>query len=424
MTFSPAESRVRDAIAARAAHLLEDLRLHVALATGGGVARSAAALDHTRALLTMRARALGAELELVPGEPRPAWLYGSPGYGAPPASAAADAVPAAPLPTAICRRDDQAASSLRPLLIAGHLDTVHDPAGPFQSLTLAPDGKTATGPGCVDMKGGLIIALAALEALDACGIRLPWTLLLNSDEETGSYHSERVIFAQAQRIAARRGVGIALEPAGLGGTLITHRAGSGQFFIEVRGRAAHVGREFRSGISAVNALAAMITRIAALSRPDDDLIINIGPIDGGHATNVVPDRARAWGNVRFPTQSAAAELEAALRRIAAELIPPGAQVRLEVSFIRAAKPLTPAVERLASLAQSVSRDLGRELPLAKTAGVCDGNVMQAAGLPTLDTLGVRGGGLHTLEEWIELDTLVERCQLLALFMMRASEQSD
>jgi glutamate carboxypeptidase len=140
---------------------------------------------------------------------------------------------------------------------------------------------------------------------------------------------------------------------------------------------------------------------------------------------VVPDRARAWGNVRFPTPHAAKELEENLQALAAAAASsgPGVAVEVHTSFIREAKPQIEGTRRLAEIARDSSQALGRDLPFGKTAGVCDGNIMQAAGLPTLDTLGVRGGGLHTPEEWIELDSLVDRCQLLAVFLMRASEQS-
>lgn len=425
MPLSQAEQRVCEAIASRRAALLEDLRLHVELPTGGG---NAPALERTRDLLTASARRLGATIELRTGDPRPEWLYGSPGYGGilgeplapagrePATRSHASARGSGTI--AICRRE-QVANPRPPVLVCGHLDTVHDPLGPFQKLTTAADGRTATGPGCVDMKGGLVIGIAALEVLDESGVRLPWILLLNSDEETGSYHSQRTIFEEAARVAAAGGIGIALEPAGVQGELIVERAGSGQFFIEVRGRAAHVGRDFRSGISAVNALASLIVQIAELSRPDEDLIVNIGPIEGGTTTNVVPDRARAWGNVRFPTREAAKRFETELRAIAGSAVKPGLSVEVSTSFVREAKPRIPQTDRLAAIAQTVSEQLGRGLPLGKTAGVCDGNIMQGAGLATLDTLGVRGGGLHTPQEWIELDSLVERCQLLAVFMMRA-----
>lgn len=414
MPLTDLESRVCRTIAGRREALLADLRLHVETPTG---CAHGPGLRRTRELLTARAAARGAAVETVEGDPRPAWLY-------PPLDAGVSPEPESRI-IAICRREDGHRGA--PVLIAGHLDTVHDPGSEFRGLTVAPDGRRATGPGCVDMKGGLVIALAALECLEECGVHLPWTLLLNSDEETGSYHSQRAIYHEAARVCDRGGIGVALEPAGGGerGELIVERAGSGQFFIEVRGRAAHVGRDFASGVSAVTVLARLITRISGLSDPARDLILNIGPIQGGHATNVVPDRARAWGNVRFPSAEAAAELTEQLRTIAAgEVAPPPRAVAVEVatSFVRAAKPLTDGTRRLADLARAVSEELpdSRPLPFGRTAGVCDGNIMQSAGLPTLDTMGVRGGGLHTTSEWIHVPSLVDRCQLLAVFLMRAA----
>ncbi|MBY0261220.1 MAG: M20/M25/M40 family metallo-hydrolase, partial [Phycisphaerales bacterium] len=292
--LSQQEAGVCRLIERRAGELLDDLRLHVGLPTGG---RNLAALDETRERLTSRARALGATLELVAGSPRPAWLHGE-----------TSGLP--PLPTAVCRRP--VACDGCELLIAGHLDTVHDPAGPFRELALSTNGTTATGPGCVDMKGGLVIALAALEALDEAGVRLPWTLLLNSDEETGSYHSFDAIFAEAARVRAAGGIGIALEPATADGGLVIERAGSAQFMIECRGKAAHVGRDFASGVSAVGALARVVIQAEKLAAPAAGVIANIGPLQGGTATNVVPDLARAWGNVRFASPAQAEGLAGSL----------------------------------------------------------------------------------------------------------------
>lgn len=401
MAMTQRERRICDLIRKRASALVEDLRLHVGLPTGG---RHVAALDETRERLTARAAALGAVVEIRPGVARPDWLYGEkPGE--------------VPLPTAICRRNTRGGEP--EILIAGHLDTVHDPGGPFQELNVAADGKTAIGPGCVDMKGGLVIALAALEALDEAGERINWTLMLNSDEETGSFHSAPAIRAEAERVASTGGLGIALEPATPDGGLVIERAGSGQFMIEVRGKAAHVGRDFASGISAVNELAHAILAASALSAPGDGTIVNIGPLQGGTASNVVPDLARAWGNVRFASTEAGERLAAQLRSLAPPR-PSGATLSVQVALARPAKPLTPEVQAFAHAVRTAASDLGQKLPFSKTAGVCDGNLMQAAGLPTLDTLGVRGGGLHTPQEWIEMASLVERCQLLALTLMRGA----
>jgi glutamate carboxypeptidase len=414
MPLTDQERRVCDLIRARERAMLDDLRLQVGLPTGGG---NLAALNETSERLGARAIALGARPTVVPGDPRPPWLYGE--------------TAATPLSTVVFSR--HSTSTSRELLICGHLDTVHDPHGPFRELSIAPDGKTAVGPGCVDMKGGLVIALAALETLDEAGERINWTLLLNSDEETGSYHSASAIQSEAARVAASGGLGVALEPATSDGGLVIERAGSAQFMLEVHGKAAHVGRDFASGISAVNRLAEEILMLQSISEQwtgshklSDGLTINVGPLQGGAATNVVPDLARAWGNVRFANAESAMNFASILKGIAEGYSSPPddrgkrtATVKTFMSFNRPAKPLTPEVQHFANIIRTAASDLNQPLPFSKTAGVCDGNLMQAAGLPTLDTLGVRGGGLHTPQEWIDLSSLVERCQLLAVTMMRA-----
>lgn len=390
------EVRLAGEIERRAPALLEDLRLHVGLPTGGG---NKAALDETRQRLLERLEVLGARRTIVPGDPRPEWLYGHHGGAASPPAAVATRLAANP--------------TLPRILLSGHLDTVHDPAGPFRELSLSSDGLRGTGPGCVDMKGGLVIAVAALEALDACGIPCSWSFILNSDEETGSYASEAVLRAEAHR----HDIGLVFEPALPGGELVIERPGSGQFMIETRGRSAHVGREFTSGVSAVTAMGRCLLAVGAMSDPNRGRIMSIGPIEGGHATNVVPDRARAWGNARYPTRRVADEIAMLLRTLAQEGMP---SVRLEMSLNRPAKPCTPQVEALALAAREAAEDLGQSLPFGKTGGVCDGNILQDAGLPTIDTLGVRGGGLHTMDEWIEIPSLVERCQLAAVLIHRLS----
>jgi glutamate carboxypeptidase len=145
------------------------------------------------------------------------------------------------------------------------------------------------------------------------------------------------------------------------------------------------------------------------------LILNVGPLEGGGATNAVPDRARAWGNVRFATSEHAEQIAAMLDSLETDAMP---SVRVDRVFNRPAKPLIEPTRRLADLARQAAEDLGQSLPFQSTGGVCDGNIMQAAGLATIDTVGVRGGGLHTRDEWIELASLVERCRLLAVLISR------
>jgi glutamate carboxypeptidase len=391
------EQRVAKNIQQRAHDLLEDLRLHVEIPTGGN---NQVAIEETRERLGIRLQELGAKTHMIPGDAKPDWLL---------SGQQSDYTP----PTAVCERLNGATENR--VMIAGHLDTVHDPKGDFLNLNIAPDGKTAIGPGCVDMKGGLVIAVAALEALEDCGVQANWTFTLNADEETGTYHSEKALADQAKL----HDFGIALEPALPGGELAIERVGSGQFMIETVGKSAHVGRAFSEGVSAVVELARCITASAAFPEPERGKILSIGPVRGGVATNAVPDSAAAWGNVRFADQSIADELAVQLDALQTD---PDAMPAVIVrrSFNRPAKPLIPETEALAMRARAVAEALGQKLPFKSTGGVCDGNVMQHAGLPTIDTLGVRGGGLHTKDEWIDLTSLVERCQLLAILIARLS----
>lgn len=391
------ERRVRDRIAQRREELIEQLRRLVAIPTGHN---NTSGLDEVRGILCDRLAKIGATIEMVPGDPKPSWLLGGSRGDAP--------------PTAVCSK---ITPGLPRILFAGHLDTVFDPKGSFQTMSVSEDGKTAIGPGVVDMKGGLITTITALEALHDEGVGASWTFVLTSDEETGSYCSERALRDQARK----HDLGLVMEPALPGGELVVERLGSGQFMIETIGRSAHVGRAFEKGVSAVTKLAEAVVAVARMPDLAKGRIINIGPLEGGDATNAVPDRARAWGNVRFPTKEVADELRALL---AALETPENAMpsLKIETSFNRPAKPMTPGVESLALEARAAAESLGQQLPFAKTGGVCDGNILQSEGLACIDTLGVRGGGLHTTDEWIELDSLVERAQLMAVLVGRLSER--
>ena len=383
--------------------MIADLARAVAIPTGHNYAPG---LDTFRALLVARLEGLGARTERFEGTTRPDWLSeGGGGAGAPSAKEFEPPV------TVVCRRE--VAGKPR-ILLAGHIDTVFDPKGPFQTMSPSADGRTAIGPGVVDMKGGILIAMVALETLREAGVECSWSFLLNSDEETGSYASDRWLRAEARR----HDFGIALEPALPDGGLAVERKGSGQFMIEAFGKSAHAGRDFEKGVSAVYALARALTRVEHMSDLTRGVTVNIGPLRGGAATNIVPDYAAAWGNVRFPDEAAAVEL----RRMLEELNSEGS-IRVRHSFARPAKPLTEGTKKLAELARDVAESLGQKLPFGKSGGVCDGNNLQAEGLPTIDTMGVRGGGLHTHLEWIELDSLVERATLLAGVMARLTLQA-
>ncbi len=398
--FALTESEIRlcQDISARHDAMLHDLTRYVAIPTGWN---HTPGLDEFRGLVLDRLRPMGVDVRTVPGDPSPDWLWHGGRTTEPNA-----AIPA----SVVCSR---AVGELPRILLASHLDTVFDPEGNFRELSMAPDGKSAVGPGVVDMKGGIVIALHALEALEAAGIRVSWTYFFNSDEETGSYHSESALSAAA----AEHDIGLCTEPALPGGELAIERGGSGQFLIEAFGRSSHVGRAPEKGVSAVTALAKTLVEISKMPDYSKGRVVSVGPVRGGDATNAVPDHARAWGNVRYPTPEIADELSAMIDALATA---PNTMPAIEIkrSFNRPAKPLTEAVERLAGLARECANSLDQDLPFARTGGVCDGNILQQAGLPTIDTLGVRGGGLHTPDEWIDLSSLVQRCQLFALLLSR------
>ena len=397
-----AEREIVARLAARQARMEEDLAEFVAIPTGSG---HEVGLVRLRAMMRARLAALGAEISEIAGDPRPAWIV-QPGQSA-------DAAPPAAL-RAVAR-----GGAGRAVLITGHLDTVHDPFGAFQVLTRGADGR-ATGPGAIDMKGGLVILLHALEVLADAGVTPAWTVLLNSDEETGSLHSQRAIRAEARACAARGGFGLAMEPSLPDGSLVLERLGSATFRIACEGRAAHAGRDFAQGVSAVNALAGKILDAAKLVDLDAGTVVNIGPLEGAKATNIVADSARAWGNARFRDAAREERVKQGLLALATAADAPLPRTRVDYEPNRPAKPETAAVRALAEEVRAIGEALGETVGFGKSGGVSDGNLMQAEGLPTLDTMGPRGGNLHRTDEYIELPSMAPRAATLAILLARAA----
>ena len=406
MPLNDVEQQLCDLVDARSGQLLVELAEHVAIPTGHN---HTPGLDAYRDILIDQLSALGAGIEHIPGDARPKWIE-QPSFSAE-STKSEQEIP----PTVIARKTCGEGPRI---LIVGHIDTVHDPNGSFQTLTIDHKQGTCVGPGCVDMKGGVLIAVTALEVLAQVGVELNWTFLLNSDEEMGSFYSE----AALREAASGHDFGIVVEPALADGSLAVERMGSGQFMIEVFGQSAHVGRAFSDGESAVYKLAQIISSLSELADPDNGMIVNVGPLQGGEATNIVPDYAACWGNVRFTNSVIGDKLAQAIDALAtdSQSLP---RVKVNRHWNRPAKPLTDAVKLFAQAAAETASDLDQSLPQDSTGGVCDGNILQAVGLPTLDTLGVRGGNLHRPDEFVEIASLVERCQLLAVLLARIADGS-
>ena len=304
------------------------------------------------------------------------------------------------------------------LLLTGHMDTVYGPDHPFKTVLDRPDG-TINGPGVADMKGGLAVALAALAAWEgrSDSDRLGYQLLVNSDEETGSASSAALI----ARVAAGKRAALTYEPALPDGTLAGARGGSGNFAITVRGRSAHAGRNPEDGRNALIAAADLALRLSALRR--EGLSVNPARIDGGGPNNVVPDRATLRVNFRPASAEDQAEVESALPALAAAIEREhGVTVRAQGGFGRPPKPLSPAAERLFGRVRECGSALGLDIAWKATGGVCDGNNIAAAGVPVVDTMGARGGAIHSSDEFLIPESLPERAQLSALVIASLAER--
>ena len=301
------------------------------------------------------------------------------------------------------------------LLFTGHMDTVFDADHPFQALSWREPG-VLNGPGVADMKGGLAVMLAALRAVEGspAAARLGYEVVVNSDEEVGSPGSAPLIVAAARGKQA----GFTYEPAALpDGTLAGARPGSGKFSMRIEGRSAHAGRNPEAGRNAVLAAADLALRLAKARGPR--LSVNPARIDGGGPNNVVPDRAVLRVNLRPATPEdearARTAIDAAVALVAAEH---DVHVHVHGGFARPPKPMTPAAERLFGLVRRCGADLGQDINWQPTGGVCDGNNIAATGVPVVDTMGVRGGAIHSADEYLIADSLAERAALSALAILR------
>ncbi|MEO6256904.1 MAG: hydrolase [Sphingomicrobium sp.] len=306
------------------------------------------------------------------------------------------------------------------LLLTGHMDTVFAIDHPFQALTWL-DGGVLNGPGVADMKGGIAVMLAALKAVEAgaAATNLGYEVIINSDEEVGSAGSAGLIAAAARGKRAA----LTYEPSALpDGTLAGARPGSGNFSFTVRGRSAHAGRNSEDGRNALLAAADLALRLDRAKRLG--LSINPARIDGGGPNNVVPDLAILRVNLRpaTPADEAAARslIDATIALVAAEH---DVVIDLHGGFSRPPKPMTPEAEALFNLVAQAGADLGQAIGWKATGGVCDGNNIAACGVPVVDTMGVRGGKIHSAEEYLIADSLPERAALSALAILRLAGAS-
>ena len=303
------------------------------------------------------------------------------------------------------------------IVLTGHYDTVYPADSRFQAVATRADG-ALNGPGIADMKGGISVMLAALEAFETHPdrARLGWTVLLSPDEEIGSPASAPLL----AELGARGHLGLTYEPALADGTLAGARKGSGNFHLIVTGRAAHAGRAFDEGRNAVAGAAMIAARLHALNGEREGVTVNVAKISGGGALNVVADNAVVRFNVRTPDRASADWITAEIDAIAAAPPFEGLTLHLHGGFTRPPKPMDAAQTALFEAVRDAGALLGQDIAWKPSGGVCEGNNLHAAGLPNIDTLGVRGGDIHSEAEFAWPDSFVERAQLSALILCKVA----
>ena len=302
------------------------------------------------------------------------------------------------------------------VVMSGHYDTVFPP-DTFTHITDLGDGRW-NGPGLADMKGGLCVMRAALRAFEAGPLKntLGYRIVITPDEEIGNFAS-----ASALRKAAQSGalIGMTYEPALETGDLAGGRKGSSIFDIVLYGKSAHAGRAKADGRSALAAAAELVTGLEALNGQREGVTVNVGAIDGGSAVNIVPDLAIVRLGARAPDEEAAAWCTKAVETLFQRAIArDGITGHCHGGFYRPPKPRNAAQNALFSAVHATGAALGLDLQFIDTGGVCEGNNIFAAGVPNVDTLGVRGGRIHSDEEFVMADSFAERAKLSAFLLNR------
>ncbi len=304
------------------------------------------------------------------------------------------------------------------LLLTGHMDTVFGVDHSFQTVFWREEGVLG-GPGVADMKGGLAIMLAALRAAEASPLaeRLGYEVVINSDEEVGSPGSAALIVEAARgKLAA-----FTSEPSALpAGTLAGARPGSGNFSLFVEGRSAHAGRNPEEGRNALVAAADLALRLGEARQPG--LKVNPARIDGGGPNNVVPDKAVLRVNLRPSTPADEARAQTLIdETMAAVAARHDVRIRKHGGFGRPPKPLDAQTKKLFELVRRCGADLVQQIGWRDTGGVCDGYNLAACGVPVVDTMGARGGAIHSEDAERVAASLAERAKLSVLALLRLAD---
>jgi glutamate carboxypeptidase len=341
------------------------------------------AVDRVGALVAEEARKLGAQMEVISNRET------------------GDHVLARFLPSS--------SNPLPPVLLLCHLDTVF-PLGTLEKMPYREADGKIFGPGTLDMKGGIVIALAAIEEAMTRGLRRSVTLLCTSDEEIGSRTSRQHI----ERLAKESVLVLVLEGGLVDGSLKTWRKGVGQFWVRTRGRAAHAGVDHEKGRNAIEEMAHQVIAIQKLTDYSKQTTLNVGVIQGGTVSNVVPEEAVIQVDVRVMQPWEWERLEEEMKKLKPLL--DGTSLEISGGLNRPPMPFDETMQATFEKAKTIAAQIGMELKAGGTGGASDANFVAPLGIPVLDGLGAVGEGYHSEREYIFAASLAERLKLVAALL--------
>jgi glutamate carboxypeptidase len=299
----------------------------------------------------------------------------------------------------------------RQILLLCHMDTVWSEGTLAERPVRITDGRFY-GPGAFDMKGGIVIALMALQGLGILGRRpvAPVLMLCNGDEEIGSPASRAMI----EELATASGLVLCLEPAIPGGALKTARKGVASYTLRVKGRSTHAGADHAKGINAIEEMAHQILRLQALTDYDSGTTVNVGVIQGGTRSNVVPEACEVKVDVRVKTREEAARMTQVISGLRPVL--PGTELTVEGGLGHPPMIRDALMVRTFERVRRIGELHGVTVVEGSTGGGSDGSIAAAQGVPTVDGMGPEGDGAHAIDEYVLIESLPVKAALLAAIL--------
>jgi len=341
------------------------------------------AVDRVSAIVAEEARKLGAQVEIIPN-----------------AETGDHVVARFPSPAG------RGAGGKGRILLLCHMDTVF-PLGTIQKTPFREEGDKIFGPGTLDMKAGIVISLAAIEEAQKMGLNRPVTLLCTSDEEIGSHTSREHI----ERLAKESALVLVMEGALLDGSLKTWRKGVGEFIVKTKGRAAHSGGDHQAGRNAIEEMAHQVIAIQKLTDYSKQTTLNVGVIQGGTVSNVVPEEANIEVDVRVMQPGEWVRLEAEMQKLKPVL--DGTSIEITGGLNRPPMPFDDTMKTTFEKAKSIAAKVGMNLTAGGTGGASDGNFVAPLGIPVLDGMGAVGEGYHSEREYIFAGSMEQKARLIA-----------